>query len=281
MQFVQSTAKIEFVKSVAEKNQNRKLMPAQAGIESPLHTIDCGLANYREVLQLQHQLREKRRRGKIPDTVLILEHPATITLGARQSANKILASKEDLAQKHIDVVDIRRGGGTTAHNPGQLVFYPILNLQELNLGISEYIRELESIGVELLEQLGVHAERQKGFPGLWVTNYKAPNEASSNAQNVTNRKNELNSSSVQPQRHTICDIRHTSKIASIGVRVSKFITFHGMAINIQNDLSIFEFITPCGLDNVEMTSVLKETGKRHSMSQVKERLSQLLIRHFS
>ncbi len=154
-----------------------------------------------------------------------------------------------MAQRHIDVVDIRRGGGTTAHNPGQLVFYPILNLRQFNpclpagkVGISEYIRELESIGVELLEQLGVHAERQKGYPGLWVG---------------------------------------TKKIASIGVRVSKFITYHGMAINIQNDLSIFEFITPCGLDGVEMTSVLKETGKRCSISQVKEGLSQLLIRHFS
>jgi lipoate-protein ligase B len=227
---------------VAEKIQNRKLVPAQAGIANHLHIIDCGLANYREVLQLQHQLQEKRRRGEIPDTVLIVEHPATITLGARQSTNKLLADRKDLAQRHIDVVDIRRGGGTTAHNPGQLVFYPILNLRQLNLGISEYIRELESIGAELLEHLDVHAERQKGFPGLWVG---------------------------------------TKKIASIGVRVSKFITYHGMAINIQNDLSIFEFITPCGLDGVEMTSVLKETGKRCSISQVKEGLSQLLIRHFS
>ena len=227
---------------MAEKNQNRKLMSAQAGIANPLHIIDCGLANYRETLQLQHRLREKRRRGEIPDTVLIVEHSPVITLGARQSANKLLAGKEDLAQKHIDVVDIRRGGGTTAHNPGQLVFYPILNLQELNLGISEYIRELESTGAELLKQLDVHAERRKDFPGLWVG---------------------------------------AKKIASIGVRVSKFITYHGMAINIQNDLSIFKFITPCGLDGVEMTSVLKETGKCHSMSQVKERLSQLLIRHFS
>ncbi len=237
------------MKSVAEKTQNRKLVPAQAGIESPLRTIDCGLANYREVLQLQHQLREKRHRGEIPDTVLIVEHFPVITLGARQSTNKLLADRDDLAQRHIDVVDIRRGGGTTAHNPGQLVFYPILNLRQLNLrlpagkvGISEYIRELESIGAELLEHLDVHTERRKGFPGLWVG---------------------------------------TKKIASIGVRVSKFITYHGMAINIQNDLSIFDFITPCGLDDVEMTSVLKETGKRHSMNQVKEKLSQLLIRHFS
>ena len=217
-------------------------MLQKSTIVNSLRIIDCGLADYREVLQLQHRFREKRCRDEIANIVLILEHPDTITLGARQSANKLLADRKDLAQKHIDVIDIRRGGGTTAHNPGQLVFYPILHLQQLNLGISEYIRELESIGAELLEQLGVHAERQKGYPGLWVG---------------------------------------AKKIASIGVRVSKFVTYHGMAINIQNDLSIFDFIAPCGLDDVEMTSVLKETGKRHSMSQIKERLSQLLIRHFS
>ena len=230
------------MKSLTEKNQNRKLVPAQASIANHLHIIDHGLADYREVLQLQHRLREKRRRGEIPNTVLIVEHQPVITLGARQSANKLLAGRQKLAHKHIDVVDIRRGGGTTAHNPGQLVFYPILNLQQLNLRISEYIRELESIGAELLEQLEVHAERQKGYPGLWIG---------------------------------------AKKIASIGVRVTKFITYHGMAINIQNDLTIFGFIKPCGLNGVEMTSVLKENGKRHSMSQIKERLSQLLIRHFS
>jgi lipoate-protein ligase B len=211
-------------------------------IKNTLHIRNCGLAEYREVLQLQHQLREKRRKDEIPNTVLVTEHPAVITLGARQSANKLLASRKDLAQRHIDVVNIRRGGGTTAHNPGQLVFYPILHLQQLGLGISEYIRQLEAIGAELLEQLGVRSARRKGFPGLWVG---------------------------------------PRKIASIGVRVSKFVTYHGMAINIQNDLSIFDFIAPCGFDDIEMTSVLKETGKRYSMSQLKERLSQLLIRHFS
>jgi lipoyl(octanoyl) transferase len=228
-----------------------------------LHICDCGLAEYGQVLQLQHQLREKRRKATIPNTVLIAEHPAVITLGARQSANKLRAGREDLAQRHIDVVDIRRGGGTTAHNPGQLVFYPILHLQQSGLGISEYIRQLEAVGIELLQQLGVRSARRKDFPGLWVG---------------------------------------PRKIASIGVRVSKFITYHGMAINIQNDLSIFDFIAPCGLDDIEMTSVLKETeagcegsrrrfenkdvfnsetGKHYSMNQVKERLSQLLIRHFS
>jgi lipoate-protein ligase B len=215
---------------------------SEPNVSSPLRITDRGLADYRQVLQLQHELHERRRLGEIQNTVLIVEHPPVITHGARQSANKLSASRDDLARKHIDVIDIRRGGGTTAHNPGQLVFYPILNLQELNLGISEYIRKLESIGSELLEQSGVHAERRKGFPGLWID---------------------------------------TKKIASIGVRAPKLITYHGMAININNDLSIFEFITPCGLDGVEMTSVLKQTGKYSSMRMVKQRLSQLLIKHFS
>jgi lipoyl(octanoyl) transferase len=203
---------------------------------------DCGLADYRKILQLQRLLREKRQQNEIPNTVLIVEHPAVITLGARQSSNKLLVNREDLAKKHIDVVDVRRGGGTTAHNPGQLVYYPILNLQKTGLGINEYMRELETIGIELLDQLDVHSSRRKGAPGLWVNG---------------------------------------KKIASIGVRVSRYITYHGMAINIQNDLSIFDFIVPCGLDNVEMTSVLKETGRRHSMNQIKQKLTKLLTEHFS
>jgi lipoate-protein ligase B len=207
-----------------------------------LRIIDCELADFKEILQLQHQMQEKRRLGEIQNTVLIVEHPPVITLGARQSANKLLANKDDLTQKHIEVVDIRRGGGTTAHNPGQLVFYPIINLQEYGLGISEYIRKLESIGVELLEPFDAHAERKKGLPGLWIG---------------------------------------AKKIASIGVRVSKFVTYHGMAININNDLSIFDFLIPCGLDGVKMTSVLEQTGKKCSMKQAKKRLSQLLIKHFS
>lgn len=211
-------------------------------IAGHLRIIDCGLADYRKILQLQHELRQKRLIHEIQNTVLIVEHPPVITLGARQSANKLLTNRDDLAQKHINVVDVRRGGGSTAHNPGQLVFYPVLNIQKLGLGISEYVRELESIGIELLEQLGVLIERRKGLPGLWLGE---------------------------------------KKIASIGVRVSKFITYHGMAININNDLSIFDFLIPCGLDGVEMTSLLKLTGKNCSMDLAKEKLSRLLIKHFS
>jgi lipoyl(octanoyl) transferase len=123
----------------------------------------------------------------------------------------------------------------------------------LGLGISDYIRKLEEIGIELLGQLGVTAERQKGFPGLWIENDRQ--------SSIVNRQ--------------------SRKIASIGVRVSKFVTHHGMAINICNDLSIFDLLVPCGLENVKMTSVLKETGKQNSMSRLKKSLAGLLIAHFS
>ena len=223
-------------------SENPVIEVRKSKIVKSLDIIDCELCGYRRVLEQQYRLRDKRWRGEIPNTVLVVEHQSVITLGARQSANKLLVSAEDLKNKNIEVVNIRRGGGTTAHNPGQLVFYPILNLQELNLGISEYIRQLESVGSELLEGLGVQSKRRKGFPGLWVDD---------------------------------------RKIASIGVRVSKFITYHGMAININNGLNIFDFIEPCGLDGVKMTSVLKETGRRCSMDKVKESLSELLIGYFS
>ncbi len=233
MQTGQITAKISPVTKVTETIETGR---------KTLEVRDCGLGKYREILQLQHELTEKRRRDEIPNTALLVEHPPVITLGARQSFNKLLVGREELEKKHIDVVEIRRGGGTTAHNPGQLVLYPIMNLQTLKLGISEYVRKLEAIGAELLEGLGVDSTTRKGLPGLWI------------------------------------DKR---KIASVGVRVSKFVTYHGMAINIQNELGIFDFIKPCGLEDIEMTSVLKETGKRHSMNHVKEELSRLLMRHFS
>ncbi len=204
---------------------------------SELVICDCGLADYRAVLDRQFELRDKRRAGEIGDTVLIVEHYPVITLGARQSANKLLVDRDELVKKQIDVVDIRRGGGSTAHNPGQLVFYPILNLTELALGINKYVRQLEAIGIELLEQLGLSSKRKKGFPGLWIEG---------------------------------------RKVAAIGVRVSKAITYHGMAINIQNDLSIFDHIVPCGLQDVEVTSVLKETGEKVPMSRAKKILTDIL-----
>ncbi len=223
------------MRSAVESEQDQ-----QSQTTDPLAIRDCGLAEYRQVLALQQQLQEQRRAGVIGDIVLIVEHPPVITLGAHKSSNKLLAGPEELTQRGIDLVEIRRGGGTTAHNPGQLVFYPILHLQKLGLDINTYVRTLEQIGIELLAALGVESDRRKGFPGLWVG---------------------------------------PRKIASIGVRVSRFVTCHGMAINVQNDLGIFGWMVPCGLDGVTMTSAQKETGRVYEMNQIKEQLTALLHRY--
>lgn len=206
-----------------------------------LEIVDCGLCDYRAVLARQQELSAKRQLDQIGDTVLIVEHPPVITLGARQSANKLLIEREELVRRGVELVEIRRGGGATVHNPGQLVFYPIVNLQQRHLGISQYVRTLEAIGMDLLDGWGLVGERRQGYPGLWVN-----------------------------QR----------KIASIGVRVSRSVTRHGMALNVANDLSLFDVMIPCGLDGVEMTSVERELGQAPDMAAVKTQLAALLRRHF-
>ena len=203
---------------------------------------DMGLMPYQTSLQLQNELLELRQRSRIVDTILILEHRPIITLGARQSANKLLADETELARKNIELVSIRRGGGTTAHNPGQVVIYPIIDLKSAEIGIGEYIRLLETVGIEFLSRFELQSRRRKGFPGLWVED---------------------------------------RKIASIGVRIKKWVTFHGMAININNDLSIFDMIIPCGLNEVTMTSVLAETGRNIEMAEAKNELKKILTKHFS
>jgi lipoate-protein ligase B len=208
----------------------------------PLVIRDCGLLAYDEALQLQVELCAQRQEDAIENTVLIVEHPAVITLGARQSENKLLADETVIRDRGIELVQIGRGGGTTAHNPGQLVFYPIIKLKSLRLDVTAYVRSLEQIGIDLLGWLGVESGRRKGFPGLW-----------------TGEK----------------------KIASIGVQLKKWVSFHGMAININNDLGIFDCIVPCGLDQVEMTSVLKETGREADMPAVKAKLSELCLTYWT
>jgi lipoate-protein ligase B len=211
-------------------------------ITPDIEFVDCGIQPYAECLAQQEHLVAQRRSDSIPDTVLLVEHPTVITLGARQSANRLLVPEKTLRSQGIEIFAIRRGGGTTAHNPGQIVFYPILDLQHLSLGINDYVRTLECIGIDLLATLGVDAQRKQGFPGLWVG---------------------------------------PRKIASIGVRVTRLITFHGMAINIQNDLSVFEHFIPCGLDGVDMTSAARETGKVFDMNAVKQTLTTLIREAFT
>lgn len=207
-----------------------------------LTVYDCGKTKYRPALEMQFDLVEKRIANEIPNTVLLLEHYPTITLGANKNDNKLLQTRQKITEKNIDIVEVRRGGGTTAHNPGQIVIYPIISLTSLNLGISEYVRQLEAIGIELLNSLSISAQRLKGKPGLW---------------------------------------HNEKKIASIGVKVKKHVTYHGMAINISNNLDIFKNIIPCGIKNVRMTSAKNETQTAVDIGNIKKTISEIVTRLWS
>ncbi len=203
--------------------------------------IDCGIKNYSAILSMQEQALAELQTEGDGERIFIVEHEPVITLGVRTEKNKLLKDSGIIKKSGIEIVPIRRGGGSTAHNPGQLVIYPIINLKHHNLGVSDYVHLLEKMGIEFLETLGVKSETKNGFPGLWV--------------------GEL-------------------KIASIGVQIKKWVTFHGIAININNDLSIFDFIVPCGLDNVTMTSAEKELGRKIDIGETKKTLKTILLRYF-
>ncbi|MBU1259863.1 MAG: lipoyl(octanoyl) transferase LipB [Planctomycetes bacterium] len=217
-----------------------------------IEIIDCGTKDYQSTLSLQENTLQNLLAGTGKDTIFIVEHPPVITLGARQSANKLLKDTDAIKQAGIEIFQIRRGGGATAHNPGQIVIYPIINLKKNNLGVSNFVHLLEKIGIEFLTELGINCQTKKGLPGLWIED-----------------KNPLN-----PRNPWL-------KIASIGVQIKKWITFHGMAININNDLSIFDFVVPCGLDNIKMTSAAKELDKKIDIKTAKNTLKTILLRHFT
>ncbi|OQA00884.1 MAG: Octanoyltransferase [Planctomycetes bacterium ADurb.Bin401] len=222
-----------------------------------INIIDCGIKDYIAVLAMQEKAVASLQAGSDEEIIFVVEHPPVITLGARTENNRLLKNNDAIKKAGVEIVQIRRGGGSTAHNPGQLVIYPIINLKKHNLGVSDYVHLLEKIGIEFLAQLGVKSETKKSFPGLWIKNADYAEVKIKNPRNPW------------------------LKIASIGVQVKKWVTFHGIAININNDLSIFDLIVPCGLDNVIMTSAKKELCKEINIENSKKILTKIVLQSFN
>jgi lipoyl(octanoyl) transferase len=188
-----------------------------------LEVQDLGLVPYAEALALQSDLVGRRRAGDIPDQLLLLQHPHVITLGTASSRAHIVADQSRLQELGIDLVDVGRGGDVTYHGPGQLVGYPILDLEPDRKDVHRYLRDLESVLVHTLGEMGIQGEPVPDFTGVWVDG---------------------------------------RKIAAIGVRISSgWITSHGFALNVSNDLSFFETIVPCGIQDVSVTSISQELGR--------------------
>ncbi len=195
-----------------------------------LEVRDLGLIPYTEALALQSDLVGRRRSGDIPDQLLLLQHPHVITLGTTSSRSHVLADESRRRELGIDLVDVGRGGDVTYHGPGQLVGYPILDLKPDRKDVHRYLRDLETVLVRTLAEMGIRGEPVPDLTGVWVEG---------------------------------------RKIAAIGVRVSSgWITSHGFALNVSNDLSFFETIVPCGIQDVSVTSVSQELGRPISVPDI-------------
>lgn len=195
-----------------------------------------GLTDYAEALELQRDLARARVSGELADDLLLLvEHSRVVTLGRGASESNITASRDLLAERGVEVHEIERGGDVTYHGPGQLVGYPIIDLGRHKQDLHWYLRQLEETLIRALAKLAIAGRRVPGYTGVWVEN---------------------------------------RKIASIGVHVTRWVTFHGFALNVSTDLSDFDLIIPCGIEAVQMTSIEKEIGQEHTIDDVGDRVAE-------
>lgn len=203
-----------------------------------LLVVNLGITRYADAWELQKQIFSARLAQRIGDVLLLTEHEPVFTLGKGADGNHLLASDEELSEKKIDMFWIDRGGDVTFHGPGQIVGYPILDLNQHYNDIHRYLREIEEMIIRTLKEYGITAGREKEFTGVWVNN---------------------------------------EKIAALGVKVSKWITMHGFAMNVNTDLSFFDRIIPCGIFHKGVTSLEQILGRRFDLDEVQ----QTLVRHFS
>jgi lipoyl(octanoyl) transferase len=194
---------------------------------------------YAAATEMQRALVEDRRAGRVPDLLLLLEHPHVITLGAKNKTaqSHLIATPSMLAARNVEVHESARGGDITYHGPGQLVGYPILDLRPDRCDVHQYVRDLEEVMIRAAGDLGLTAERITGLSGAWIG---------------------------------------ADKVGAIGVRISRWITSHGFALNVTTDLEYFTLIVPCGIASGGVTSLSQAAGKSVEMSDVEPSI----VRHF-
>ena len=193
----------------------------------PLSAAWLGRADYRSVWALQKQLAAARAAGSIGDRLLLVEHPAVLTLGRQADEAHVRATAAQLAARGIELIRVERGGEVTYHGPGQLVAYPIIALARRGLLVRPLVRALEAAMIDTCAAFGVTAERREGHPGCWIE----PNGA-------------------RPR-----------KIGALGIRIERGVSYHGIALNLDPDLADFDLIDPCGMPDVVSTSIAAESGR--------------------
>jgi lipoyl(octanoyl) transferase len=220
-----------------------------------------GIVPYEEARELQRQLEARRQRNEVSDVLLLLEHPPVYTRGRRSQPEELPMGVEWYEAQGIEVRDTDRGGLVTYHGPGQLVAYPIVHLSAYGDDIHKYVRGLEQVMIEALGEAGVPAQTIEGLTGVWV-----PRRRDENGPIRT----EIVPSAQEGAR----------KIGSIGLHVSRGVTTHGLAINVNNDLQPFEWIVPCGIEGVAMTSLSRELGAEQDLDAFADTLVAAYARVF-
>src|SRR5712691_2477335 len=192
------------------------------------------LVTYENGMKLQQKLAEMRQRDEIDDQLLLLEHPPVITLGRGGDATNLLASPDILRRERVRFFETTRGGDITYHGPGQIVGYPILHLGEGSRDVRKYVTKLEEVLIRSVAEYGIIAKRAEGKRGIWVGD---------------------------------------NKIAAIGVRIARWVTSHGWALNVNTNLDHFRLITPCGLRGTGVTSIAREVGRPIDLDEVRQVLA--------
>ena len=207
----------------------RNTQPATRNTQR-IYALDLGLIDYQDAWQLQQQLVAARLEKQIDrDMLLFLEHPPVFTLGRRGGVENLLVSQAFLRDRGVPVIQIERGGFITYHAPGQAVVYPIINLHARRLGVKDFVAAMEAVMIQTAAKWGIAAERNSLNSGVWVGH---------------------------------------NKMGSIGIALRKGVSFHGLALNVNLDLTPFSWVQPCGLEGVAMTSMQKEIGRDLKMTEV-------------
>jgi lipoyl(octanoyl) transferase len=208
-----------------------------------LEVRHLGVVSYTEGLALQAELVEQRRAGTIPDTLLLLQHPHVLTIGVKKAGRThILAAPERLDALGVEVFDTGRGGDVTYHGPGQIVGYPIVDLNPDRRDVHQYVRDLEEVMIRVCANYGLRAGRQAGLTGTWIAHPS----------------------------------RGPEKIGAIGVRISRWVTSHGFAFNVTTDLAFFDLIVPCGISDRGVTSLERVLRRPLELSEVAVRLAEAM-----
>lgn len=214
-----------------------------------MNTIDFGLAPYREIWEMQRKLQNeliaKKKKKKLikNEYLLVGEHFPVYTLGFHGNAENLLINEEALKAQGCECIRIERGGDITFHGPGQIILYPIIDLEKHNLGVKAYVSLLEESVLNLLRGYGIKGERVEGATGIWIGK----------------------------------GTREERKICAIGVKISRGISMHGLALNVNTELSAFSAINPCGFADKGVTSMQKELGRNLEMEEVKLTLSEIFL----